>query len=310
MNANEVIDSYVADVATRLPRRQRNDVAFELRALLAEELRDRAEAAGRDADATMAIEMARAFGRPADVAARYLPTLTIIDPADGRAFLRATVIGMAIVWTVGLLQMLQQPLDTSEAFLGALGQWWGGTVVGSLWWPGVLVVGFGLASWARRRGPRTSDWKPRSGDVAHASRAALVLGIIGTLCGVSVLTNPPWVLDFFWDGRAAASAYSALTYTDEFQARQGPILLVLLLLNVPLLAAAIRTGQRSATLRRIEFWLGMATCAAMLWSVLGGPIFLAAESDQMMKLAMTVIAALMLIGTGVRRYRAVRPAPG
>ena len=86
MNANDVIESYVTDVAAQLPRKQRNDVAFELRALLDEELQAKAEAAGRGADAAMATELVRAFGRPADVAARYRPTLTIIDPADGHAF--------------------------------------------------------------------------------------------------------------------------------------------------------------------------------------------------------------------------------
>ena len=34
MNAQELIETYVTDVAVLLPRRQRNDVAFELRALL------------------------------------------------------------------------------------------------------------------------------------------------------------------------------------------------------------------------------------------------------------------------------------
>ena len=80
MNANDLIESYVIDVAVQLPRKQRNDVAFELRALLNEGLQDKAEAAGRHVDATMATEFLRAFGRPADVAARYRPTLTIIDP--------------------------------------------------------------------------------------------------------------------------------------------------------------------------------------------------------------------------------------
>ena len=47
MNANDVIESYITDVALRLPRRQRNDVAFELRALLHEELQARADDAGR-----------------------------------------------------------------------------------------------------------------------------------------------------------------------------------------------------------------------------------------------------------------------
>ena len=34
MNANDVIEAYVTEVALRLPRKQRNDVAFELRAQL------------------------------------------------------------------------------------------------------------------------------------------------------------------------------------------------------------------------------------------------------------------------------------
>ena len=38
MNANDVIECYVNEVAVQLPRAQRNDVAFELRALLQEEL--------------------------------------------------------------------------------------------------------------------------------------------------------------------------------------------------------------------------------------------------------------------------------
>lgn len=92
MNANDVIESYVADVAAKLPRKQRNDVAFELRSLLAEELQGKAEAAGSAADAAMATELVNAFGRPAEVAARYQPTLTVIDPADGCIFFAWTAL--------------------------------------------------------------------------------------------------------------------------------------------------------------------------------------------------------------------------
>ena len=66
MNANDLIESYVTDVAVQLPRKQRNDVAFELRALINEELQARAEAAGRGVDAAMATEFLQAFGRPED----------------------------------------------------------------------------------------------------------------------------------------------------------------------------------------------------------------------------------------------------
>ena len=210
MNANDVIEAYVTDVAARLPRKQRNDVAFELRALLNEGLQDKADAAGRAADAAMAIELAQTFGRPADVAARYLPALTIIDPADGHRFLRATVIGLAIIWCLGLCERLLQPIDSDAELLGVLAQWLLGTVVASLWWPGVLVAGFAAAAWTRRRSPQTSVWKPNTNEIAPGSRAGMVLGLVGIAFGIFVLIEPRWVLDFFWGGRAAPAAYAAL----------------------------------------------------------------------------------------------------
>ena len=53
MNANDVIESYVRDVGYCLPRGKRNDVAFELRALLGDELAAKAQAAGRAPDKAM-----------------------------------------------------------------------------------------------------------------------------------------------------------------------------------------------------------------------------------------------------------------
>lgn len=124
------------------------------------------------------------------MAARYRPTLTIIDPADGHSFLRTAAIGLAIIWCGGLLTRLSQPIDSGWDSLGALGQWWGATLILSLWWPGLLVVSFGVASWARRRWPQTSVWKPRADDRIHGGRVALVLGLVGILCGLFVLIEP------------------------------------------------------------------------------------------------------------------------
>ena len=41
-----LLDAYVSDVAHRLPRAKRSDVALELRALLSDELRGKAEMRG------------------------------------------------------------------------------------------------------------------------------------------------------------------------------------------------------------------------------------------------------------------------
>src|SRR5690349_2515983 len=98
-----LIEAYVVDVMRRLPAKQRNDVGFELRALLTESLRDRAADAGRTADGAMALELVREFGQPDDVAARYhSPGPPIIPPAHTRSFVWATVIGIALQWAVSL----------------------------------------------------------------------------------------------------------------------------------------------------------------------------------------------------------------
>jgi hypothetical protein len=312
MNAKDLIETYVTEVAVHLPRKQRNDVAFELRALLHEELQAKAEATGRGADAAMATELLQAFGRPGEVAARYRPTLTIIDPADGRMFLRATVIGLAAIWFLGLLARLQQPVHSGSDLLLTVSHWWYwllGTVIQSLWWPGVLVVGFGLSAWARRRRPLTAGWKPRPGDRIQGGRAVLVLGIVGILCGVYVLLEPRWVLDFFWGGQAAPAAYEALTYTDTFRARQAPWILLLLLLQIPLYLAVVARGRWSDSLRRLENGLSLAQSAALTWTVLDGPVFRAPASDRTVKFVLVAIAVSTLVGFAIRQFRRIRPSP-
>lgn len=310
MNANEVIEGYVAEVALQLPRAQRNDVAFELRALIREGLQDRAESAGQPVDAAMAVEFLRTLGRPSEVAARYRPAVTVIDPADGRAFLRATFIGLAVIWVLGLAGRLMQPAEGAAGWLGLVAQWWVGTVIPSLWWPGVLVMGFAASAWARRRWPPAAPWTPRAPDRLEGGRAALVLGVVAVAAGVFTLARPAWLLDFFWGGLAAPSAYAALAYADGFtRSPQAMVLLALLCLNIPLMLAAVVQGRWSAPLRRAQDALALATGAAMVWAIAGRPIMATPAVDETTKVLMALIAAGMLWHFAVRWLRRVRPSP-
>ena len=309
MNANDVIESYVTDVARLLPRRQRNDVAFELRALIDEGLQDRADAEGRAVDVAMATDFLQAFGRPRDVAARYRPALTIIDPADGHRFLRATMIGLAIIWCLGLLERLQQPIGSGAELLGVIAQWWLGTVVASLWWPGVLVAGFGTAAWVRRRWPNAAAWTPRSRDRLQGGRVGTAMALVGMLCGTYVLLDPRVVLDVVWNGRAALVAYEALTYTETFLHRQAPWVLATLLLNIAVFMVVIAMGRWSAVMRRIETGLSLITCALLAWTVLDGPVFMSGRSDGTAKFLLALIVAYTLIHFAVKAYRRIRPMP-
>ena len=305
MRANEVIDAYVADVAVRLPRARRDDVAFELRALLLEALQDDADAAGRPADEAMALSRVRASGRPADVAARYRTPVTIIDPADGGHFLRMTVIGLAIFWIAGFASALQGGGDV----LSMLGRWWTGTVIASLWWPGVLVVGFGLAAWGRRRASPVSDWTPRAPDAVSGGRPGVAFGLVAAVLGATALVEPTRILDVFWGGAAAPAAYAALTYADGFLALRGPVLFALVAANVAILAAVLVLGRRPVALRRVEAVLAIVTIVAMAWVATGGPILQSAAGDRTAKAALVLIAAGMAIVLAVQAWRRVRPAP-
>ncbi len=309
MNAEQLIETYVNDVARRLPRRRRADVAYELGALLDEGLRDRAESLARVPDAAMALEHLRAFGHPREVAARYREPLTIIDPADGRAFLHACVIGLALIWALAILDFLQRPFAGSSEDWSLLGRVWLTTLVQSLFWPGLLVVGFGLSYWGGRTRRVLPAWTPRDLDQPTGGRAGQVLAIIGILFGLFVLWQPHWLLDVVWDGRAAPAAYQALTYTDSFLQRQAPILFVLLLANLPLLVATIVAGRSTVRIRRIGTMLSVVLSGVMLWAAFDGPIMSTPASDETARGALLLIAVLTLAGLAIGRLRRLRPAP-
>lgn len=310
MNAEQLIEAYVADVAAQLPRRQRNDVAFELRALLAEELGARAADSGRPADAEMALVLLRGFGRPAEVAARYRPALTVIDPADGSAFVRASLVGLAVIWVAGLLMQLRMPVRGPGDLLTVLGRWWGGTVLPSFWWPGVLVAGYAATAWARRRWPQAAEWKPRDAELGAANRNALVLAVVGIVSGVVVLVEPRLLLDLLLGGRAGPEAYTALAYTEAFRGRQAAWLFVGLLLHAALLVPVIATGRWSPRFRALDAALTVALVAVMAWTVLDGPAFRAPAADRAFKLALVGAIAWGVVDLGLRLVRRVRPAPG
>jgi hypothetical protein len=309
MNTNDVIEAYVADVARKLPRRQRNDVALELRELLREGLQDRADAEGRPADAAMATAFLNAFGAPVDVAARYRPVLHIVDPAHSRSFLLASGIGLGVIWLLSLVEVLSHSTHAGWDLLIPIGHWWGKVLLPSMWWPGVLVVGYAIAAWARRRNPQAATWAPRAPDRIEGGRWLLLPGIAGVAVGLYVLRDPHVVLDFAWQGHAAPQAYAALSYTDAFLQRQAWPIFVLLALNIPLLAAAFVAGRWTPALRRIELALSVALSLVMLWAAFDGPVMATAAADGLARALLGLIAVLTLVFHGVQYARRISPAP-
>jgi hypothetical protein len=100
ITAEEMIEACVGDVVVLLPRKQRHDVAQELRALLGEEIE--AAAGAHESREAAARAVLTGFGRPADVAARYGTPITLIDPADTRQFVLLAVSGAALILLAGV----------------------------------------------------------------------------------------------------------------------------------------------------------------------------------------------------------------
>lgn len=304
MTANEVIEAYVQDVAKQLPRAQREDVARELNALLQDELRGKAEA-GELVDASAATAWVNAFGHPTQVAARYRPVLHVIDPADGARFVRLSVLGLLVIWGLGLLAQIERAQGTDAHWLNALQMWWVSSLLPSFWWPGVLVLWFSIAAWTRQRWPARSAWMPRDPDRLPGGRAGTVLAVLGIVAGLAVLVDPRGLLHALWGPTLSPQVLEAFTYAEPFRRREGLVLWVLLALNVPLLLAVTVQGRWSRRLRRSSLALSLATIALMVWLLFGGPVFLGPHTDQAMKLALLVSVGIGLIDL-VQKHRSVQ----
>lgn len=192
-SANDVIESYVRDVARLLPHGRRDDVALELRALLQEELAARAGAAGRAPDRAMAMALLAGFGRPAEAAARYEPRKPLIDPEDNHDFAIWMIVGLVVI---GMSDDHFQ-LDMVK-------------------WFACLVLVFMAIAWFRRRRPEGSfDWKPRPDPKpAHAPRWQALLAAAGLAVFPLAMYLAPQA---FWDTATFGHGVGGgLALTDAF----------------------------------------------------------------------------------------------
>jgi hypothetical protein len=296
MTADELIDAYVADVVLLLPRKQRRDVAQELRVLLSEEAG--ATAGGQESREQAARALLVSFGRPADVAARYGSPVTLIDPADTRRFLTLALAGAVLLPFGVILNEFSGQADSQGHLRQAIEKAWTGVFA----WLGLLVVGFAVAAWARRRHP-DARWKPRpipTGRISRPGRAAMIAFFaLGTL----VLINPAWPIRTISGGRAAPAAYQAFAYDEGFLQLRGPVVLGLMVAGLIIQLTLLWHGQWRPRIRQADMTYGLVTCIVLTWAVGAGPIFTAVPTDQAVKGAASLIILVTLIDLAVRTRR-------
>jgi hypothetical protein len=288
MNAEEVIERYIDDTVRLLPGRQRADVAAELRTLLNDGLNARAREAGCSADETLALSLVRGYGAPNEVAERYCPSWSIIDPADSMSFLRASIIGAAVLLLLSALRSRRNPASSTADDLVALG---------ILDWLGLLTVGFGIKSWVRRSWPSAALWKPRDRDRVSRVGTAILVPIAALI--VILYAAPAWLFDLVSSGRLDSSW---ATYTADFQRWRLPWFIGCLAGLLALLSLAAIRGRWTRPTRRISVGLNLALAGIVLSFAVYGNIFESGAVDQIARNVLTIVALVYLPCVGIQIY--------
>ena len=298
MDAHDVIESYVRDVARYLRRDARNDVAFELRALLHDELAAKAAERGREPDRAMAMKVLAPLGRPSQMAARYRPRDPLVEPEDNHNFVIWAIVGI-----VALLALGRSGDDLMR-------------------WIGILFVVFALIGWARRRSPAGRfTWRPHAQDLpARGWRwSALASAVAMAVFPLAMYLSPQafWEIATFGKGSSTGLALSD-AFLGSWQRVATLSCLVLVVGNY--LIVAIRNGWRRWN-RRIDIASHVALgvmllmhAAPMTTFIDRRPfsIFAAPEADAIAMPWFGVAAAITLLSALYDMYREwmrIEPAP-
>jgi hypothetical protein len=200
----DLIERYVEEVARRLPRNHREDVARELRSSLQDSLEGRAGAPIDQVDEESAIELLLEFGPPQQVAASYRTGPDyLIGPAHYPSFLKTMKIAIAVIGGLIALGLLAD-VAGSSGDIGELARIGAQAIsdiqTGFLALLGLVVFIFAIIE--RTQTPKWAsqdDWHPRDlppviEDADQVDRTGTAVGL--ALSGIALLLinlYPEWL---------------------------------------------------------------------------------------------------------------------
>jgi hypothetical protein len=293
MDAQKLIESYTNDVARRLPRKLRNEVGLELRALLTDKVNALASDTGREPNADTALAVLREFGRPEVVAARYAPRgFNVIEPEHAPAFVKLSLACVALQWAVTLPRVATSAVSFDE--------WWLGWGAGALWWVGLLVVWFALAGWIQRRSPVdphsfvrpwthfifwipvARDWQPALPNAEELPYASAKVLVPLSAVLMVLFVSPAWFI-----GRLGVDGSWAL-YDAGFRRWLLAPLFALMVVRLVLFTLAAVDKQRRARTEAIRLALLAAFVVLLVWTLFRWDIFALTFTDLAFKIWLSI----------------------
>lgn len=291
MNTNDVIEAYVADVMRRLPRKQRDEIGFELRGLLTETLAEKAETQGKPADDAMVLAMLREFGAPAEVAARYRPPGMVVIPADQtRSFVLTSLIGIVLQWALTLPRVF----DGQQA----LGGWWLTWGLGAFWWPGFIAMFSLLGAWLQQKPLFKPKWRPRVVDPERIHRGATGFGLAWFAIGVAFMVCMPWTVGLLPDPFPKIFAFDP----DFLRVRAWPVV-PLWIAAFALEAIVFAKGRSTPLTQRLEIASSLAFIALLVWWLSAGDIFQAKATNEGARAGIGLVVLIIVVYLIVQIHR-------
>lgn len=285
-----VIEAYVVDVMRRVPRKDRNEIGFELRGLLTEMLADRAQAEGKTADDAMVLAMLREFGTPAEIAARYRPPgVVIIPPEQTKSFALLSIGGFALQWALTLPRVFEGQSPTT---------WWFTWGLGSLWWPGFLVMIALVAAGIRQTGLFKPAWRPRIVDPDRVNRGAMAFGLLWYAIGVAMMLCLPWIV-----GLLPGPLPQVFAFDPGFLHQRAWPVVLLWFGGFAVLAAALHTGRWTQRLRRLDIATSLAFVALLAWWLAAGDIFQAKATNDGARGGIALVILIIVVNLACDLYR-------
>lgn len=287
MSSNDVIEAYVAEVMRRLPRKERNEIGFELRDLLTQMLTERAPGEVTD---DVVLNMLRDFGTPAEVAARYRPPGVVIIPAEQtKTFALLSLGGIALQWASTLPRVFDgQPLVA----------WWFTWGLGAFWWPGFLAMMSLMAVFARGLGMFKPTWNPRTVDPERINRNAMAFGLAWYAIGVAFMVCLPWTAALLPEPMPRIFAFDP-----TFLRERAPPVILLWLGGFATMFVAMLKGRWTKLTRRLSTAFALGFVVLLLWWMTAGNIFLSPATDEGAKGALGLVVLITVVALVYELYR-------
>ena len=275
--AHQLIERYVREVERNLPKRQRSDVAAELRSLLEDALNDRALSAERPPDEDLAAEVLRDFGEPDEVAERYLPAERyLIGPRLYPAYLLVVKIVLFAVGGIMLLSFAAGLLTNTERLPEFLRSQSVGNLLGEFIKLafvnlGLLTLVFAIIERVSAQKPSSDteakkEWNPRElprieepERISAVGRVAQIYVIL-LLAAVFNFFPEYFGLVYFTDERVYAVSIWALGLN-----LSAPVMNAWWFMALAMNMALLRVGRWTAGLRWWEFGLGVTGGLIVYW---------------------------------------------